>query len=83
MPAADHDRHHTDEHSRRGNPDTGLTIDDDPEAEAWLPQIAPEVGNVAIYHVGPAGLLGSDVADAIPGFQGRGRRRAAGSSNWT
>ena len=54
------------------DPDTGLTIDDDPEAEAWLPQIAPEVGTVAIYHVGPAGLLGSDVADAIPGFQGTG-----------
>ncbi len=54
------------------DPDTGLTIDDDPGAEAWLPQIAPEVGNVAIYHVGPAGLLGSDVADAIPGFQGTG-----------
>ena len=54
------------------DPDTGLTIDDDPAAEAWLPQIAPEVGNVAIYHVGPAGLLGSDVADAIPGFQGTG-----------
>ncbi|HEX2370288.1 MAG TPA: protein translocase subunit SecD [Acidimicrobiia bacterium] len=54
------------------DPDTGLTIDDDPAAEAWLPQRAPEVGNVAIYHVGPAGLLGSDVADAIPGFQGTG-----------
>ena len=54
------------------DPDTGLTIDDDPSAEAWLPQIVPEVGNVAVYHVGPAGLLGSDVADAIPGFQGTG-----------
>ncbi len=54
------------------DPDTGLTIDDDPAADAWLPQIVPEVGNVAVYHVGPAGLLGSDVADAIPGFQGTG-----------
>jgi preprotein translocase subunit SecD len=57
------------------DPDTGLTIDDDPAAEAWLPQVAPEVGNVAIYHVGPAGLLGSDVADAVPGFQGTGATR--------
>ena len=54
------------------DPDTGLTVDDDPAADAWLPQIVPEVGNVAVYHVGPAGLLGSDVADAIPGFQGTG-----------
>ena len=27
---------------------------------------------MAVYDVGPAGLLGSDVADAIPGFQGTG-----------
>ena len=30
------------------------------------------MGDVGIYHVGPAGLLGSDVADAVPGFQGTG-----------
>ena len=54
------------------DPDTGLTIDDDPAAEAWLPQLAPELADVGIYHVGPAGLLGSDVADAVPGFQGTG-----------
>jgi preprotein translocase subunit SecD len=54
------------------DPDTGLTIDDDPAAEAWLPQVAPGVADVGIYHVGPAGLLGSDVADAVPGFQGTG-----------
>jgi preprotein translocase subunit SecD len=62
------------------DPETGLTIVDDPTQEAYLASTSgcassgigitlPEV-----LHVGPAALLGSDVADAIPGFdpnQGR------------
>jgi preprotein translocase subunit SecD len=56
------------------NPLTGLTIVDDPAKEAYLPStggcassglgvVFPEV-----LQVGPAALLGQDVADAIPGF---------------
>jgi preprotein translocase subunit SecD len=56
------------------NPLTGLTIVDDPSQEAYLPStggcassglgvVLPEV-----LQVGPAALLGEDVADAIPGF---------------
>jgi preprotein translocase subunit SecD len=56
------------------NPLTGLTIVDDPTDEAYLPStggcassgfgvVFPEV-----LRVGPAALLGEDVADAIPGF---------------
>ena len=56
------------------NPLTGLTIVDDPTKEAYLPStggcassglgvVFPEV-----LQVGPAALLGEDVADAIPGF---------------
>jgi preprotein translocase subunit SecD len=56
------------------NPLTGLTIVDDPAQEAYLAStggcassglgvVLPEV-----LRVGPAGLLGEDVADAIPGF---------------
>jgi protein-export membrane protein SecD len=44
--------------------ETGLTIDDDLEANSWLAYEAiPEV-----LEVGPAGLEGSDVADAVPVF---------------
>ncbi len=43
---------------------TGLTIDDDLEANSWLAYEAiPEV-----LEVGPAGLEGGDVADAVPVF---------------
>jgi preprotein translocase subunit SecD len=56
------------------NPLTGLTIVDDPTKDAYLPStggcassglgvVLPEV-----LRVGPAALLGEDVADAIPGF---------------
>lgn len=56
------------------DPVTGLTILDDPTQEAYLPStsgcasaglgvVIPEV-----LHVGPAALLGEDVADAVPGF---------------
>jgi protein-export membrane protein SecD len=56
------------------DPETGLTIADDPSQEAYLASdsgcatsglgiVVPEV-----LHVGPAALRGDDVADAIPGF---------------
>lgn len=54
------------------DPETGLTIDDDPGQEAYLlysrpsPFTGTEVSEV--LHVGPARLLGDGVADAIPGF---------------
>lgn len=52
------------------DPVTGLTIEDDPVHEAYLPSIADFFGQAVpeVIHVGPAALLGSDVADAIPGF---------------
>lgn len=54
------------------DPETGLTLEDDPTKEAFLlyrftnPLTGEEVPQV--LHVGPAELVGSDVADAIPGF---------------
>lgn len=46
------------------DPETGLTIDDDPTAETWLLyEAVPEVLNLA-----PAELQGDDVADALPVF---------------
>ncbi len=54
------------------DPETGLTVEDDPSREAFLlytftsPFTGSEVSQV--LHVGPAGLLGSGVDDAIPGF---------------
>lgn len=56
------------------DPETGLTIVDDPSEEAYLASasgcaasglgiLVPEV-----LHVGPAALMGEDVDDALPGF---------------
>ncbi|HUO46168.1 MAG TPA: protein translocase subunit SecD [Acidimicrobiia bacterium] len=56
------------------DPESGLTIVDDPTQEAYLPStsgcassglgvVIPEV-----LHLGPAALLGEDIADALPGF---------------
>ena len=52
------------------DPVTGLTIEDDPSQEAYLPSTSNFFGQpvAEVIHVGPAALLGSDVADAIPGF---------------
>jgi preprotein translocase subunit SecD len=56
------------------DPVTGLTILDDPTQEAYLPSTAgcasSGLGVVIpeVLHVGPAALLGEDVADAVPGF---------------
>ncbi len=48
------------------DPDTGLTIVDDPAAAAYL---RGEDG-ISYYHVGPAFLLGSDIDGATAGFIG-------------
>ena len=56
------------------DPETGLTIVDDPTQEAYIAStsgcassglgvVIPEV-----LHLGPSALLGEDVADALPGF---------------
>jgi preprotein translocase subunit SecD len=56
------------------DPLTGLTVVDDPTQEAYLPSIggcaSSGLGIVLpeVLLVGPAALLGEDVADAIPGF---------------
>ncbi len=48
------------------DPATGLTIHDDPTKEAWLLETDPTTGTSQVLHVGPAALLGSDVASAVP-----------------
>lgn len=53
------------------DPETGLTLVDDPAADtAYLPgTITSVIGEIpAVLTVGPAQLVGSDVADAVPGF---------------
>ena len=47
---------------------TGFTITDDPSREAYLP-LKDEAGStVDAFKVGPAALIGTDVADALPLF---------------
>lgn len=60
------------------DPQTGLTIQDDPNAEAWLPQDADDGTLLWVYHVGPAALTGADLANALPGFSGG----ATGVGQW-
>ena len=54
------------------DPVTGLTIDDDLTTESYLlyERISPLTGTVVptVLHLGPAQLLGGDVASAVPGF---------------
>jgi protein-export membrane protein SecD len=52
------------------DPLTGLTIVDDPAASSYLPSTGNFLGQPVpeVLYVGPAELLGADVADAIPGF---------------
>jgi preprotein translocase subunit SecD len=52
------------------DPVTGLTTEDDPNLDAYLQTITSFLGQAVpeVIHVGPASLVGSDVADAIPGF---------------
>src|SRR3990170_4730502 len=47
---------------------TGFTITDDPSREAYLP-LKDEAGSIVdAFKVGPAALIGTDVADALPFF---------------
>lgn len=55
------------------DPQTGLSIVDDPEGEAWL--LEPSTG--FIYHVGPAFLTGADITGANAEF-GAGQSGAGG-----
>lgn len=50
------------------DPETGLTVEDDPAEEAWLPAEV-EATPGPVYHVGPALVLGSDLADARAVFE--------------
>ncbi|MGQ0847769.1 MAG: protein translocase subunit SecD [Actinomycetota bacterium] len=52
------------------DPVSGLTISDDPSQSAYLPSTVQSViGEIpAVLYVGPAELVGTDVADALPGF---------------
>lgn len=52
------------------DPVTGLTIVDDPDGSSYLPAVGSFLGQPVpeVLFVGPAQLLGEDVADAVPGF---------------
>jgi protein-export membrane protein SecD len=52
------------------DPETGLTQVDDPAQLSYLPgTMTTVIGDIpAVLTVGPAQLLGEDVADAVPGF---------------
>ena len=52
------------------DPVTGLTTEDDPTQSAYLQSTTSFFGQAVpeVIYVGPAALVGSDVADAIPGF---------------
>jgi preprotein translocase subunit SecD len=52
------------------DPDTGLTIEDDPTQEAWLPQYGDDGSVLRVYHVGPVEVSGSDLDSAVAGFNG-------------
>jgi preprotein translocase subunit SecD len=55
------------------DPDTGLTIVDDPTTEAYLAEYVEVDGErvpAVFYHVGPAFLVGADLTDAEPLFSG-------------
>ncbi len=56
------------------DPDTGLTLIDDPAADAWL--LEPDSG--LIYHVGPALLTGADLSGASAEFGGG----SVGAGGW-
>lgn len=61
------------------DPETGLTIEDDPDAElAWLPEVDSDGNVLGVYQVGPAALTGSDVSDALALFGGQ-----SGLGGWT
>lgn len=46
----------------------GFTIDDNPDQEAWLPEVDQNGEIIDGYHVGPARLVGSDVKEALAIF---------------
>lgn len=52
------------------DPETGLTIEDDPTQEAWLAEYAADGSVSIVYHVGPAQLSGADLDSALAGFAG-------------
>jgi preprotein translocase subunit SecD len=51
------------------DPETGLTVEDDPAEEAWLPAEGVGATPGPVYHVGPALVLGSDLTDARAVFE--------------
>ena len=52
------------------DPETGLTIEDDPTGEAWLAEYADDGTVVQVHHVGPSQLSGADLDSALAGFAG-------------
>ncbi len=48
------------------DPLTGLTVSDDPGSVAYLPRFS--LGGVEVLTLGPATMTGSDISQALPGF---------------
>ncbi len=53
------------------DPETGLTIEDDPTTEAWLAEYAEDGTVLEVYHVGPSQLSGADLDSALAGLGGQ------------
>lgn len=49
--------------------ETGLTLNDDPEREAWVASRLPDGSEGYVYHLSPAAVLGADLSGAEPRFQ--------------
>jgi protein-export membrane protein SecD len=66
------------DHPEGLDPTTGLTVDDDVETEAYLPELDPDGEVVVVYHVGPAFLVGADMQGGEARFSGTGGHGGAG-----
>lgn len=52
------------------DPETGLTIEDDPTQEAWLAEYDEDGSVLWVYHVGPSRLSGAELDNALANFGG-------------
>ena len=52
------------------DPDTGLTVSDDPTQEAWLAEYAEDGSVLWVYDVGPSQLSGADLDNVLARFVG-------------
>ncbi len=70
------------------DPETGLTLTDDPALEAWLGTRLEDGSVGTVYHLAPAAILGGDLSGAEPRFQTSGGGQApigvggGGAGSW-